>query len=210
MRAAAIGTLLLLLLVLTTPTVSFADSILDVGLQSSPYTGNSRGFWFTAPMDFWITGLGVPTDASTELQSIELLRLDTVPPTYPLTTNAFTSLGYWQGVPGTDFIDVNFTIATGDVIGVLGVRGNVNSYGAQPYLSSIGGMPVTLRRFGFQDQLENAQAYDVWTEGGGSIGRVDVRYSMTSVRGAGTRDSRPGGLGARHRGRTPPHRNSAK
>jgi hypothetical protein len=41
-------------------------SIIDVGSHVSTYTGKTRGFWFTAPADFIITGLGLPYCILTE------------------------------------------------------------------------------------------------------------------------------------------------
>ena len=63
--------------------------------QTTTFSGNVRGYYFGAPVNFTICGLFIPTDASTLPMSIEVLRFDSVaPPAYPAFTNVFTSLFY--------------------------------------------------------------------------------------------------------------------
>lgn len=162
--------------------VSYGQTLMDVGPHSSNYSGLTRGYWFTAPVDFNITGLRVPTDASSLDQSVEVVRLNAVPPLFPTTTNAYTSLFIAQNIPGTGVIATNIQVNVGDVIGVLGCRGNaVNSYGAGTYNTTISGSPVTLTRFGFQDDLSTVAAFDVWAAASGSIGRVELYYSTCAT-----------------------------
>ncbi len=150
---------------------------LDVGPQTSTFSGNVRGYWFTAPVDFWIHGLFVPTDASSGDQSVELLRFNSgPPPNWSSTTNDFESLFRAVGVAGTDPIATNIFVSAGDVIGVLGWRGTTNSYGTGSYGTTIFGNPVTLARMGMQYDLNTTPAQDVWTEPGGSISRVELIY----------------------------------
>ena len=59
-----------------------------------PYTYTlalyTRGFYFTAPVNFTICGVYVPTDVSTDPQNIEIVRFTTgTPPLYNNTTNNF-------------------------------------------------------------------------------------------------------------------------
>lgn len=147
----------------------------------SAYTGNVRGYVFTAPVDFVMTGLYIPQDVSTETQSIAVLLFDnqTIPPAYPTLTNTFQTLGYWTNVPANDTVFTCFQIFAGDVVGVYGQRGTTNSYVTSPYVSSIDGMPVTLSRSGMQYSLTTTPMQDVWTEAGGSISQVQMFYDLT-------------------------------
>ncbi len=156
---------------------AFAQTLMDVGPQTGTNIGNTRGYWFTAPTDFVITGLRVPTDASVLDQNIQVVKFNSIPPVFATVTNNFTTLALFQNVSGASIISVSIVIQAGDIIGILGVRGTVNSYGTNPYSTSIAGFPVTLTRLGFQDQLQTIAAYDVWQEPGGtSISRVEMYY----------------------------------
>ncbi len=158
------------------------DAALDVGVFSSDYQDvtRTRGYWFTAPVAFTITGLRVPTDVGTEVQNVEVVRLAAVPPTYSTVTNTFTSLGRFVNVAGTDFIPVNIAVAAGDVIGILGARGTTtmhNSYGAaNTYDTFIKGSAVTIQRLGMQHNLNSTPAMDLWTEATNPVSRVEMYY----------------------------------
>ena len=143
---------------------------------TGPYSTQTRGYWFTAPTCFTITGLRVPTDASTSAQSIAVMRFPSTPPVWSTTTNNFDLLHLSQSVSGTNIINVNIQVEAGDFIGILGVRGNTNAYASGPFTTTIAGQSVTLTRMGFQDQLQNLAPYDVWQQGGSSISRVEMYY----------------------------------
>jgi hypothetical protein len=150
---------------------------------SNTFTSPSlaRGYWFTAPTDFVITGLQVPNEAGHALQNIEVVRFNAgvTPPPFSGTTNAFTSLFRAVGVSSSSVISTRIPVYAGDVIGILGATGDStvmnNSYGAGPFTSSIFGQPVTLRRMGMQYNLVSSPAKELWTENG-SIGRVRMLY----------------------------------
>ena len=145
--------------------------------QSGTYTGNTRGYWFQAPTDFTITGVRVPTTASTNNQHIEVVRFNSgAPPAFATTTNNFTSLARHRNIAGTGTITVNIPVSTGDYIGILGSRGTTNSYGPK-YTSNIDGKSVTLTRMGMQYQLATTNARDLWQEANGSISRVEMYYT---------------------------------
>lgn len=148
---------------------------------SHTYSGTSRGFWFTAPTDFIITGLRVPTDIGLDDQNIHLVRFNAPPPAYAASTTAFTTLGYWNGVPGASIVATSIEIKQGDIIGVLGTRGtnSDNSYAtpAGPFQSTILGQPVTLTRLLYQNDIHLNPATEFSEEVGGNIARVEIYYT---------------------------------
>jgi hypothetical protein len=140
------------------------------------YATHTRGFWFTAPVSFTITGLRVPTDVGTGVQNVEVLKLSSAP-----DTSSYTSLAYHKGVAGTNWIYVKIPINKGDIIGILGARGTTtmnNSYMAtSTYTTSISGQSVTLARLMLQSNLYSAKASGSVLTNTGSCGRVEVRYT---------------------------------
>ena len=154
---------------------------IDVGTHNGTYASNVRGFWFTAPVDFWIVGIDVPTDASTANFATSILRLPSVPPSWSSSTNVYDILFEVRN-QATAISDLAIKVEMGDVIGVLGNRGDVNSYGTSPYTSSILGNSVALTRFGTQNVISSSASVagmGVWTENGGSISRVNLTISAT-------------------------------
>lgn len=179
---------LLLLLLLGVGELSAQVTQIQMPLPAytGPYSTQTRGYWFTAPTCFTITGLRVPTDASTAAQSIAVMRFPTTPPIWSATTNTFDLLHLSQGVTGTNIINVNIQVEAGDFIGILGVRGNTNAYAPGPFTTNIAGQSVTLTRMGFQDQLQNLAPYDVWQQGGSTISRVEMYYDTVLVHNVAT------------------------
>ncbi|MHC4841362.1 MAG: putative Ig domain-containing protein, partial [Planctomycetota bacterium] len=168
----------LVLVVAVSASTLDAQTMMPLPNHGSTYTGNTRGYWFTAPTDFTITGLRVPTTASTGAQSIEVVRLTAAPPAYSATTNNFTSLFRVVNDATTNVLTTNIPVSTGDVIGILGCRGTSNSYATGQYVSNIDGNSVTLTRMGMQYQLPTTTARDLWTEVSGSISRVEMYYTV--------------------------------
>lgn len=154
---------------------------LPLPVHNSVYTGNTRGYWFQSPSTIQITGVNVPIDAGTGVSSVAIVRFNSgPPPTYSITTNDFTVLGFWQNFT-EDTLSVCVPITSGDYIGVLGVRGSSNSYATAPYTSSINGIPVDLTRLGMQYDLSTIAPQELWTEAGSSISRVNLIYGDTLV-----------------------------
>ncbi|MBK8496919.1 MAG: hypothetical protein IPL50_19405 [Chitinophagaceae bacterium] len=152
--------------------------------QSATFTGNVRGYWFTAPSNFTMTGIQVPTTASTGNQSIAVVRFNPAvpPPAFPGTTNAFTTLFLTQNNPAAGSIPINIPIAAGDVIGIMGYRGTTNSYSANgPQITMINGTPVTLTRMGMQFPLTTTAPQNIWQEAAFGISRVEFSYSTMVV-----------------------------
>jgi hypothetical protein len=148
--------------------------------QSTTFTGNVRGYWFTAPLSFTITGLRVP-DATVD-QSIAVVKFIPAvpPPVYTATTNDFTTLFLTQNNTNTGVIPVNIHIDAGDVIGILGQRGNVTAYAPSPNTTTIDGNSVTITRMGMQNSLTNTAPQNLFQEPASSIGLIEITYSTGS------------------------------
>lgn len=148
--------------------------------QSSTFPGNTRGYLFTAPADFVITSLQVPTTASTGSQSIAVVKFNgnTPPPIFSASTNAFTTLFLVQNSTASGNIPVNIPVQAGDVIGILGSRANINSYGPNGSTISIDGQTVGITRLGMQFVLSNSNPRDIWQEPGGNISRIEFTYTL--------------------------------
>jgi PKD repeat protein len=170
--------LLLNLIFVLCSVMAYSQGVVQMPLppQASTFPGSVRGYWFTSPSCFTITGLEVPTDASTGLQSIAVVRIDTVVPLFPTVTNSFTVLFLTQNDPTTGIIPVNIQVGVGEVIGILGYRDGINSYAPAPYVSSINGFPVTLSRLGMQFNLATTAPQDLWSEAAANLTRVWMYY----------------------------------
>lgn len=162
---------------------SYAQSLIQMQLpvQSTIFSGNVRGYWFTAPSCFSISGIEVPTDASTGLQNIAIVRLDSAPPVFGTVTNNFTLLYLTQNDTSSGIIPVNIPVQIGDVIGILGNRAGSNSYGTSPFTTAIGSFTVDIARLGMQFNLSTTSPQDLWTELGGSISRVFMYYDTSNT-----------------------------
>lgn len=139
------------LVVLVCASAVLADEMMPLPAYGNSYTGNVRGYWFEAPVDFVITGLRVPDEMNVGVQSVEVVKFDgnTPPPAYPLTTNAFVSQARFVDEPSANILAVNIPVATGEVIGIYGQCGGTCSYGTPsgPFLTTILGMPTTLAQW---------------------------------------------------------------
>ncbi len=161
-----------------------AQTMMPIPPHYSSYTGYVRGYWFVAPVDFYMLGVRVPTDASSAQQSIEVLRLAAAPPVYSTCTSNFTSLGYWPNEPGNNILPMKVLIRAGDVIGIFGARwtvsgyfNSINSYSSSGnYNTTILGQPTVLKRFLFQDGIMYQQATCVSDNSPGQLGRVEMYY----------------------------------
>ena len=157
----------------------------------------TRGYWFTAPTDFLITGLRVPDEASAGVQNVEVVRFDSPPPNYnddpswnlddagqldfnDANTNQFVSLFRRVDVTGNSIIHTAIPVREGDVIGILGATGTTtmnNSYAiSNEYMTEIFDETTTLKRLGMQYNLNTTQARNLWTEDGGAFSRVEMYY----------------------------------
>ena len=145
---------------------SFSQTQISVGNQVTTFSGSIRGYYFTAPTNFTICGLQVPTDASLLPQTIRVVRFTAgPPPAFAATTNNFIQLFSVTNFAG-GIAPCNIPVTTGQVIGVYGVRGNcVNSYGPANFVTNIMGFPVTLYRSGMQSCPTGGQPMaNIWYE----------------------------------------------
>ncbi|QPF75288.1 hypothetical protein G8A07_21775 [Roseateles sp. DAIF2] len=158
-----------------------APVALDVGVWgSNGPSGLTRGYWFTAPTDFLITGIYLPGRAAAgDGSTLELLRFNSDVTDYPTTTNNFSSLGFWANVGS---VSTSIQVSAGDIIGVLGYSGGDNStpYRNQGgnYSTQLGGFNIDLVRLGFQGL---GQAQNVWQEEGGTTGVIGLNYELLNT-----------------------------
>ena len=159
-------------------------AVIDTGAQTSTYTGVTRGFSFTAPTDFVIVGLDLPTDASTANFDVAVFRFSTL--------NAYDGAASVYDVlfdardQSAALTGLTIAVSAGDVIGILGSRGanSTNSYGANNYPSSILGNAVTLQRLNLQDDLRSTTfptGTQLGTGSGTKMGRVFVDVQAASI-----------------------------
>ncbi|MDG2342433.1 MAG: hypothetical protein P8L24_05150 [Cytophagales bacterium] len=142
---------------------SSSESLMGLSNQSTTYGGTVRGYYFTAPTDFCISAVKVPTTGSSGCQSVEIVKFNSgPPPAFPSTTNDFTQLHYTSCLDNTDKITVDISVIQGDVIGIYGCRGTncVNSYG-EVFTTAIAGNSVELFRSGMQFNLVSNQMKEI-------------------------------------------------
>ena len=146
--------------------------------ESSTFSSNVRGYFFTAPSSFTITGLNCLAPGTTQNLAVVRFNGAVPPPVYSSFTNDFTTLFLTQGNTNTGVIPCSISVAAGDVIGILGSRGtgDDNSYGPSPSTTTINGTSVTIARLGMQYPLATTAPTELWTEDGVGISRVEFTY----------------------------------
>jgi hypothetical protein len=164
--------------------VAPAPQTLAMPAQSNTFPGNVRGYWFTAPVDFVMTGLFVPTTASSGNQQVAVVKFNgnTPPPVFSATTNAFTTLFLTRNNVSSGSIAVNIPVQAGEVIGILGNRADLNSYAPGDYNTTIAGFPIQLQRLGMQFPLSTTNPQNIWREfgAGTSISRIEFSYASVA------------------------------
>lgn len=168
-----------LFLMLTTFGVTQAQILAPLPAHGSVFSGNTRGYWFTSPSCFTITGLEVATQAGVGNQSIAVMRLPVAPPLFSATTNVFDVLYLVQDTFASGILPVNIQVETGDIMFIMGSRGTSNSYSTGTTETTIEGITIPIYRCGMQFQLRTVAPQDLWSQASGSISRVNMYYDST-------------------------------
>jgi hypothetical protein len=161
-----------------------ASTSVLAGSHSSSFSGMTRGYYFKAGSSFTVSGLHVPTDASTgAYQSVQIVDFGTtIPAEYGSTGTSFTTLFSSINNSSNATISCNVNIVAGRCYGVIGARqktsggSSANSYGNSPTVS-YNGVQHTLRRLVYQAYLGNGAGASgsMWSESGNSsISRVTL------------------------------------
>ncbi|MCS7027794.1 MAG: T9SS type A sorting domain-containing protein [Bacteroidia bacterium] len=181
----------ILIVLALTPLLGLSQTLMPLPGHSTSFGSMTRGYYFTAPVNFNITGLRVPTDVAGSFQHVEVVRFTAdAPPAFPSTTNSFVFLAQHYNVNSTSIIPVSIPVNAGEIIGVYGSRSTSsgagcyvdNSYGAcvapDGYPTNISGSPTTLYRSGYQHAICNSPAANIWYENCNLyyIGRVELYY----------------------------------
>lgn len=162
---------------------SYAQTMMALPNHTGTYSSAIRGYWFTAPVDFTIVGLRMPSQAGSGLQRIQVIKInDNTPPIYSATSTNFTSLALIYNATNGVIQNVNIPITAGDKIAILGTAGTTNSYGNPTSVTSqIAGHTVTLKRTGYQGNMGSSGVPNFWTQTSGSISRVEMYYETCST-----------------------------
>ena len=161
----------------------YADEVINIPDHDSNDVRSeaTRGFYFTAPLDFTITGIDVPTDTGTSPFDASIYRLKSVT-TFP----SFVPLSDIETL--ADFSDqstavngLNIAVSQGEIIGAVGRRGNINSYTTRAnntFDSYIGGHLVTFTRLAENFYQSDDNPLQMFTNGVYPSGRVFLTYSI--------------------------------
>ena len=161
---------------------NITQTLMELPPQVDTHTTDIRGYYFQAPTNFTISGLRVPTDASTQCQNLAVVRFNSgQPPTYPSYTNDFTQLHITICEEGDQIIDVNIPVSENQYIGIYGCRGNtcITSYGLEGTIN-FNEYTIDLLRSGMQYNLYNEGVMKNIFDGLNNnpyIGRVELYFS---------------------------------
>ncbi|MBW7845392.1 MAG: hypothetical protein H3C45_07055, partial [Bacteroidia bacterium] len=183
---------LLIVFILTILTIQVnAQTLMPMPNHGSVYTAaQTRGFYFTAPVDFKLISVKAPSVLGSANQYIQIMKFASLPPAYAATITP-TNLAYLANYTGGTPAVVNLDIKQGDIIGIFAtvISGSnlSQSYAtpAGPFNSSILGTPVVISRLLYQSTIIGGPATAVSSENTGPLGRVDVVVGPPSSGGPG-------------------------
>ena len=121
----------------------------------------------------------MPTDASSgDMEFVIFWGGGVVPPQFGTTTTNYTIEAQGSGISALNYaLPTAVPVSTGDVIGILGYRSGVNSYGP-PSTITINGQNAAIARLIHQGTLAAFNANSpVAANGTGSISRVNFSYT---------------------------------
>ena len=159
---------------------STVDALAMPSYSRNVPSAETRGYYFTAPVSFIITGLRVPVAIGGTVSGISVIKLPSTPPLYTSVTNSFSTLYLNQAITGTNIVSVNIPVYAGDIIGVLGERNDTSAYGPNLgtgiFSSTLGvsGPTVNLYRMGMLFNLATQTPTNIWTEAVNTIGIVEM------------------------------------
>jgi hypothetical protein len=149
-------------------------------------SAETRGYYFTAPVDFVITGLRVPVAIGGTVSGVAVIKLPSAPPLYSNgVTNNFNTLYLNQSILGTTVTPVHIPVYAGDIIGVLGERNDTSAYGPNtgngvfPSMLGVSGPTVDLYRMGMLYNLATQTPTNLWTETVNTIGMVEMNVKLS-------------------------------
>jgi hypothetical protein len=170
---------------LFTPTHVQGQTMMPLPAHSSIYSGSARGYWFTAPTDFLITGLRVASTAGSGTQNIQVVKFSSAPNTGCCTGPTFTTEFFVFGAPNGVIQNTSILVTAGEFIGILGTAGTSNSYTASAaHTSTILGQPVNLYRMGLQanQTATPVSGTSLWGQlTNGNLSRVEMYYAPPST-----------------------------
>ena len=129
---------------------------LDTGSGNATYNGNrARGYFFTAPKDFTLTGAEVWAPTGFTKTFFNLIKLNVTPPYFSSTTTNYTTLFTSESIGSTTHTFSNsINVTAGEIIGVLGLYQQSNGQHGIGYYNptsssstaSIGGISTSIQR----------------------------------------------------------------
>ena len=160
----------------------YADEVINIPDHDSNFVRSSaaQGFYFTAPIDFTITGIDVPNDAGDSPFDASIYRLKNVttyPPYMPLSD--IETLADFSD-QSTAVNGLNIAVSQGEIIGAVGRRGIITSYTTRAnntFDSYIGGHLVTFTRLGVNN-YQSDNPLQMFTNGVYPSGRIFLTYSI--------------------------------
>ena len=162
----------------------------EMNPEVATYNSTSvRGYSFTSPADFKITGLRVPDDNAGN-QWLEVVKFSYPMPIVTTTNGDFAVLARFEDVSGDGIVPCNILIQKGDHIGVLGYRKDgantpVNSYSivAGPDIVDIMGFATEFYRCGNSSDFTIGSPTSLYTYSAFQTGRIEMYIENVSPLG---------------------------